>query len=132
LAGLAARARLTVVTTHYPELKDWASATDGAANAGTALDATTHAPLYRIMLGRPGTSHALETAARLGLDESIVADARRRVAPARLRIAELLAEAETAERAAADERAAVERERAEARRLAERVRDPAAPPRSQL
>ena len=78
------------MTTHYPELKEWASATDGAANAATGLDPETHAPLYRVALGRPGTSHALQTAERLGLDEAVVADARGRVAPERLRIAELL------------------------------------------
>ena len=36
LERLATQARLTVVTTHYPELKEWASATEGAANAATA------------------------------------------------------------------------------------------------
>ncbi len=122
LARLAEQARLTVVTTHHPELKEWASATDGAANAATGLDSVTHAPVYRIVLGRPGTSHALQTAERLGLDESVVADARSRVAPERLRIAELLAEAETAERAAEEERQAATQERAEATRLGERAR----------
>ena len=123
LARLAERARLTVVTTHHPELKEWASASDGAANAATALDSVTHAPLYRVVLGRPGTSHALQTAERLGLDESIVADARNRVEPERLRIAELLAEAEAAERSAEEERQAVERERAETKRLGEQARE---------
>jgi DNA mismatch repair protein MutS2 len=123
LTELAARARLTVITTHHPELKEWASATDGAANAATGLDPVTHTPLYRLVLGRPGTSHALQTAERLGVDASIVADARRRVAPERLRIAELLAEAEAAEQSAADERQAAAREHAEARRLAERERE---------
>jgi DNA mismatch repair protein MutS2 len=123
LARLATQARLTVVTTHHPELKEWASATDGAANAGTGVDPVTHAPLYRVALGRPGTSYALQTAERLGLDESIVADARDRVDPERLRIAELLAEAEAAERTAEEERAAAARELVEARRLAERTRE---------
>ena len=92
------------MTTHYPELKEWASATEGVANAGTGFDPDTHAPLYRIALGRPGTSHALQIAERLGLDAAVVASARGRVTPERLRIQELLAEAESAERAAADER----------------------------
>ncbi len=122
LGALTARARLTVVTTHHPELKEWASATDGAANAATGLDPDTHVPLYRIALGRPGTSHALQTAERLGLDETIVADARARVAPELLRIAELLAEAEDAERRAAEARHAAEGERVEAQRLGERAR----------
>ncbi|MBA3244882.1 MAG: endonuclease MutS2, partial [Actinobacteria bacterium] len=123
LTRLAEQARLTIVTTHYPELKEWASATDGAANAATGLDPETHAPLYRVALGRPGTSHALQTAERLGLEGSVVSDARNRVAPERLRIAELLAEAEAAERTAIEERAATERERAEVRELGERARE---------
>jgi DNA mismatch repair protein MutS2 len=117
LTELAARARLTVVTTHHAELKEWASATKGAANAATALDPVTHVPLYRIALGRPGMSHAIQTAERLGLAESIVADARGRVAPQRLRIEELLAEAEAAERSAVETRQAAERERAETQAL---------------
>ena len=68
LARLAQQARLTVVTTHYPELKEWASATDGVANAATGFDPETHEPLYRVALGRPGVSHALRIAERLGLD----------------------------------------------------------------
>ena len=122
LARLDGQARLTVVTTHYPELKEWASATDGAANAATGFDPDTHAPLYRVALGRPGTSHALQIAERLGLDEPIVADARARVAPERLRIAELLAEAQAAEQAAAETREAAEQERAEAAHLVSRAR----------
>ena len=105
LAQLASQARLTVATSHYPELKEWASSTDGVANAATGFDAETHAPLYRIALGRPGTSHALQIAERLGLPAALVADARARVAPARLRVAELLAEAEAAEQDARNARA---------------------------
>ena len=123
VARLAEQARLTLVTTHYPELKEWASATDGVANAGTGFDPDTHAPLYRIALGRPGTSHALQIAERLGLDSAVVASARELVTPERLRIQELLAEAESAERAAVDERASAESERADAARVAEDVRE---------
>ncbi|MFL5935803.1 MAG: endonuclease MutS2 [Gaiellaceae bacterium] len=121
LTQLARQARLTVVTTHYPELKEWASATEGAANAGTGIDAETHEPLYRIVLGRPGTSYALQTAERLGLDEPVVADARARVAPERLRIAELLAEAAAAERAAVESREAAGQEREHVRWLGEQA-----------
>ena len=117
LARLADQARLTVVTTHYSELKEWASTTDGVVNAATGIDPETHAPLYRIVLGRPGISHALEIAERLGLDAGVVGDARERVAPERLRIQELLAEAEAAERDAATEREAAARERSDAEEL---------------
>jgi DNA mismatch repair protein MutS2 len=123
LSRFAQQARLTIVTTHYPELKEWASSTEGVANAATGFDPDTHAPLYRVALGRPGTSHALQIAERLGLDAAVVEDARGRVEPERLRIQELLAEAEAAERGAAVELDAAERQRAEAERLAAGVRE---------
>ena len=118
VARLAEQARLTLVTTHYPELKEWASARDDVANAGTGFDPETHAPLYRVAIGRPGTSHALRIAERLGLAGDVVADARARVAPERQRIQELLAEAEAAEREAAEALAAANAERDDAARLA--------------
>ena len=123
VARLAEQARLTLVTTHYPELKEWASASEGVANAGTGFDPDTHAPLYRVALGRPGTSHALQIAERLGLDAGVVAAARELVTPERLRIQELLAEAEAAERTAVDERTAAEAERTEVDLTLERARE---------
>jgi DNA mismatch repair protein MutS2 len=122
VARLAEQARLTLVTTHYAELKEWASATERVANAATGFDPDTHAPLYRIALGRPGTSHALQIAERLGLGPDVVAAARERVAPERLRVEELLAEAEAAERLAAEERNAAVGEREEAAVLSASVR----------
>ena len=113
LGRLARQARLTVATSHYQELKEWASATEGAANAATGFDPETEAPLYRVALGRPGTSHALRIAARLGLARELVEQAAALVAPERRRVAELLTEAE-----AAEEHAAAERDRAAAARAA--------------
>jgi DNA mismatch repair protein MutS2 len=123
VARLAAQARLTVVTTHFSELKEWASATDGVANAATGFDPDTHEPLYRVTVGRPGVSHALRTAERLGLELAVVQDARARVAPERLRVGELLAEAEAAARAADEELADARRDRAAAARATERARE---------
>jgi DNA mismatch repair protein MutS2 len=125
LERLATQARLTVATTHYAELKEWASASDGATNAATAIDRVTHEPRYRLTLGRAGTSHALQTAERLGLDPAVVARAQAAIEPARRRISTLLAEAEAAERAAEDERARAHDERrdAEAALRAARARE---------
>ena len=109
VARFAGQARLTVVTTHYAALKEWASSAPGAANAATGLDLETDEPLYSLVLGRAGISHALRTAERLGLDARVVADARDRVDPRRRRTAELLAEAEAAERRAAERRVELDR-----------------------
>ena len=120
LGSLAAQARLTVTTSHYAELKEWASMAPGAANAATGIDPHSNEPLYTVTLGRPGTSHALQTAERLGLPPPIVAAARGRIAPERLQVTELVAEAEAAAREAeaALAAAAAERREAEAAHLA--------------
>jgi len=132
----AGQARLTVVTTHYAELKEWASSRSDAVNAATGFDVETDAPLYSLALGRAGTSHALRIAERLGLDPAVVADARSVAEPERLRTSELLAEAEAAEReatarlgelqrslgAAQDREAELEREVAAVRDSRERAR----------
>ncbi len=120
---LADQARLTVVTTHYAELKEWASAADGVANAATGFDPETDEPLYRLELGRPGGSQALRIAERLGLDHAVVEEARSRIAPERLRVAELLAEAEAAARAAVAEREAADEARARAARRERELAD---------
>jgi DNA mismatch repair protein MutS2 len=122
LERLAQQVRLVVVTTHYAELKAWASAAEAAANAATAIDPVTHRPQYTLTLGRAGTSHALETAERLGLPDAVVAAAREAVAPEAQRIAELLSEAEAAERAAAEELAAAREARRDSERAAGEAR----------
>ena len=123
LGRLVRQARLTIATTHYAEVKEWASATEGVVNAATGFDPETYAPLFTVNVGRPGTSHALRIAERLGLDAAVVDDARARVDPDRLRVAELLAEAEAAERETAATRQAVVEEHAEAARATERARE---------
>jgi len=120
LERLARQARLTVVTTHYAELKEWASGRDEVANAATGFDLDEDRPLYRLALGRPGSSHALRVAERLGLDADVVGDARARVSPERLRAAELVSEAEAAEREAREHRDAAEEAE---RRAAQRERE---------
>jgi DNA mismatch repair protein MutS2 len=109
VARLAGQVRLTIVTTHYAALKEWASGAPRAANAATGFDLETDEPLYSLVLGRAGISHALRTAERLGLDAGIVADASSRVDPLQRRTAELLAEAEAAERRVSEQRIELER-----------------------
>jgi DNA mismatch repair protein MutS2 len=117
VARLARQARLTVVTTHYATLKEWASATEDVANAATGFDPDTNEPLYRLAVGRAGTSRALQIAERLGLDPELVAEAWADLDPARARAAELLAEAESAERLAGEELESARQAQREADRL---------------
>jgi DNA mismatch repair protein MutS2 len=79
LSRLARRGVKVVVTTHYTELKAMAQSAVGFANASVQFDLATLSPTYRIVMGLPGGSAALEIAGRLGMDEAIVEDARNRL-----------------------------------------------------
>lgn len=72
---LAARA-FAVVTTHLGRLKDFAYQHEGAENGSMAFDGKSLAPLYRLDVGIPGESHALDIAGRVGMPESVVRRAR--------------------------------------------------------
>jgi len=66
-----------VVTTHLGRLKDFAYQHEGAENGSMAFDGKTLRPLYRLDLGIPGNSHALDIAARVGMPDRLVARARK-------------------------------------------------------
>ncbi|HXM06998.1 MAG TPA: hypothetical protein VN936_06025, partial [Candidatus Acidoferrum sp.] len=64
-----------VVTTHATELKLFAHAAGGVANASVRFDAQTFAPTFHLDIGAPGQSLAFPLARSVGIDESIVAAA---------------------------------------------------------
>ena len=70
------RGTFTVATTHYGELKAFAHTTEGLENASLEFDPATLQPTYKLTVGIPGGSNAMATAARLGIPESIITNAR--------------------------------------------------------
>ena len=61
-----------VITTHYGALKEYAYSTERVENASMDFDPETYEPLYKLIIGVPGTSNAFEIARKLGLNDSIV------------------------------------------------------------
>lgn len=79
-----------VVTTHYGELKEFATKRDRVENASVEFDLETLEPTFRLITGRPGRSYAFEIALRLGMPETVVSRARSFLAPEQRQTAELL------------------------------------------
>jgi len=81
LRQLAERARLTIATTHFGELKALKYGDDRFENASVAFDEQTLSPTYRLQWGIPGRSNALTIARRLGLEAAVVAAAADQLRP---------------------------------------------------
>ena len=109
---------MVVATTHHGLMKAYAQSTPGVACASFGYDPETYEPTYRLTLGAPGRSLALEMAERLGLPAGAVADARARRDAKEAQAEALLArlEKEQAELAREQERIQVERQEAAAAR----------------
>jgi len=90
LSHLLETGAMTLVATHYPELKTFAHSTDGVVNASLEFDIKTLRPTYKLTIGLPGRSNALAIAQKLGLSQAIIDSARAEINPLDLRADKLL------------------------------------------
>jgi len=65
-----------IVTTHYTNLKAFASATEGIENGAMLIDNNLMKPTFQFQAGLPGNSYALDIADRIGLPQAIIIDAK--------------------------------------------------------
>lgn len=76
LDALGAKNSYVLVTTHYPELKAYGFDREKTINASMEFDQETFKPTYKLLLGIPGQSNALEIAKRLGITEAIIMESK--------------------------------------------------------
>lgn len=114
LTELADREMRIVTTTHYPSLKGLAQTDPRFLNGSLAFDLEQLAPTYRLVLGIPGRSAALEMAARLGLPDGILLRAKQQLRPDETAMERIIAELEQERRRAEEERQRWQALRAEA------------------
>lgn len=68
-----------VITTHYQNLKHFAEDTPGVVNGAMLYDRHLMQPLFKLAIGNPGSSFAIEIARKIGLPEDVIADASAKV-----------------------------------------------------
>jgi len=83
-----------VITTHYTQLKEFSLVTDRVENASMEFDLTTFAPTYKLVVGVPGSSNAIEIAKNLGLSENIIKGARNKLSAEKISFENVLQSAE--------------------------------------
>ncbi|MBR4232880.1 MAG: endonuclease MutS2 [Oscillospiraceae bacterium] len=135
---------IIAATTHYAELKVYATTSAGVQNASCEFDVETLRPTYKLLIGIPGKSNAFAISSRLGLPDDIISDAksridaesasfeevlenlehtRQRLEKEELSTKKLLFDAEQDRKAAEQYRREVEKEKESAAKLARREAD---------
>jgi DNA mismatch repair protein MutS2 len=117
LETLMARGAMVVTTTHDPHLKGLAVSDSRILNASMAFDEGTRTPTYRMVLGVPGRSRALETAERLGIPEEVLLLAKKYLSKEHQQFESLLSKLEHETQTASSARKEAVHLREEAERL---------------
>ena len=99
-----------IVTTHYLNLKVMANKTPGIINGAMAFDEKNLLPLYKLIIGKPGSSYTFSIAERIGMEPALINRARKLVEEDHFRLDKLLNRTE-------QDLHAVEKERKELQRL---------------
>jgi len=94
LEELSKKHAFGIVTTHYLNLKVMANKTAGIVNGAMAFDERNLQPLYKLIIGKPGSSYTFSIAERIGLDKRLIQRARDLVEEDHFRLDKLLNRAE--------------------------------------
>ena len=114
LEKLRERGSKVIATTHYTELKEYALLEKGVENGSCEFDVETLRPTYRLLIGIPGKSNALEISKRLGVDNEIILKAQQLLNTERVRFEDTIGELEKV-------RQEVEKERLKAVEISQKI-----------
>lgn len=92
LHELQQQGSMVIATTHLSDIIGFVHQSPGMINAGMEFDDASFTPLYRLIVGEPGQSHAVEIARRFGMPERVIAFARQMLGNAGSEFAGLLTE----------------------------------------
>ncbi|MGI6213484.1 MAG: endonuclease MutS2 [Christensenellales bacterium] len=93
-----------LITTHFNELKEFALGSDRIENACMDFETQTYSPTFKLLIGAPGSSNALNIAEKLGLSKEIIEKARTRQAPHKAEIERIIRELEILKKEALEAR----------------------------
>lgn len=96
-----------VVTTHYSNLKIFASHTNGIENASMLFDNQAMKPLYILQIGKPGSSYAFEIAQNIGLPKEVLDLARQKIGVQQKKVDSLLVDLEREKKEVYETRTAI-------------------------
>lgn len=96
-----------VITTHYSNLKVFASETQGVENASMLFDNAAMKPLYILQVGKPGSSYAFEIAQNIGLPKEVLHLAKEKIGEQQKKVDVLLVDLERDKKEIQDTKSAI-------------------------
>ncbi|MEY5069862.1 MAG: hypothetical protein RLZ47_1724 [Bacteroidota bacterium] len=108
-----------VITTHYSNLKNFASHTEGMENASMLFDNMQMKPMYMLEVGKPGSSYAFEIAQKIGLSTAILTSAKQKVGHQQKEVDTLLVDLERDKKALLDQKISLEKKEKQVKALLE-------------
>ena len=99
-----------MVTTHYSNLKIFASHTEGLENASMLFNNVEMKPLYMLEVGKPGSSYAFEIATKIGLPQNVLNLAKNKISAGQKKVDTLLVDLEREKKEILDTRIKLDRQ----------------------
>ncbi len=99
-----------MVTTHYSNLKIFASHTEGLENASMLFNNVEMQPLYMLEVGKPGSSYAFEIAQKIGLPQNVLNLAKNKISAGQKKVDTLLVDLEREKKEIFDTRVKLEKQ----------------------